>query len=135
MNAEIVTIYLHNPIENMEGVLTDFNKEMIKALHENGCIFIGVKRSGERVIIPWDEVEEPCPEAEILKIPIITHQVFTLVMEPIVEAIAELESSQVKSPIATLSAQKTSNTSKVQAAYQQALDMFKQDFPNGYGDM
>lgn len=134
MAQQYIGYTFHDVGRNIRGELTTFNQEVLKAMHEAGIEFMGITFDGEQVAVPWDEITPPDRSGDTIRIPVISHEVFMMVMEPIVDAIADLESDQVKSPIATLAAKPLANTSKVRAAYQQALDIFKRDFPDGYGD-
>lgn len=58
-----VTHYMaHDPISNTEGVVTEFDQELINRVAESGIIFIAVDESGERSIVEPDDVTKPVNE-------------------------------------------------------------------------
>ncbi len=56
----VITHYMaHDPISNTEGVVTDFDQDLISEASQNGIIFIAVDSNGERSVVPADEVMPP----------------------------------------------------------------------------
>lgn len=56
----VITHYMaHDPISNTEGVVTDFDQELISEASQNGIIFIAVDSNGERSVVPANEVKPP----------------------------------------------------------------------------
>lgn len=49
----------HDPIANIEGVVTDFNPEALALAAENGVIFISVDENGVRDVVNVASVKEP----------------------------------------------------------------------------
>lgn len=49
----------HDPVANIEGVVTDFNPEALTSAAENGIIFIAVDENGAREVVDAASVKEP----------------------------------------------------------------------------
>ena len=49
----------HDPVANIEGVVTDFNPEALALAAENGIIFIAVDENGAREVVDAASVKEP----------------------------------------------------------------------------
>lgn len=131
-DKKVIKYMINDPVNLIESELGNYREEYLKNAHDNGLVFIAVGENGERWMVPWDEVKDPQPEAYSYKIPIISHKLFMDVLEPIVEAIENLESTQKGTPIATLSAKNEKAVSKVRAAYDAAVELFKKDFPEEF---
>lgn len=65
MNEEItdrIEVYLlHNPVENTEGVISEFDTEKLQKAEEEGAVFLALYSSGRRAIVKAAEIVEPEP--------------------------------------------------------------------------
>lgn len=57
--ARISHYMAHDPVANIEGVVTDFNPEALSLAAENGIIFIAVDENGAREVVDAASVKEP----------------------------------------------------------------------------
>lgn len=56
----LITHYMaHDPISNTEGVITDYDSELLSDAAKNGIIFIAVDSNGGRSVVSSDEVKPP----------------------------------------------------------------------------
>lgn len=127
-----IEFYAHDPIGNVEGLVTDFDPEGIQSAALHGILFIGLNQDGTREVVDPADVVDPNPIRE-MKLPIITHQVFMDVLGPIVDAIDKLAMGSEGFPVSTLSLTAEKSISEtVREAYEKAVEGFKADFPDGY---
>ena len=55
-----ITSYIaHDPISNTEGVVAEYDRELLLRASESGVVFIAVDEQGKRSIVSVDEVKEP----------------------------------------------------------------------------
>lgn len=84
--------------------ITNFDKDAIKRMHDNGIEFYAIYDDKTEGKVSWEDVKKPgVLKDEVVKIPVISHNTFMMMMEPMIEAIGVLESGQSAQPIATLS--------------------------------
>lgn len=57
--ARITHFIAHDPITNSEGVVTEYDQELLSRASDSGIVFISVDEQGNRQIVPVDEVKEP----------------------------------------------------------------------------
>lgn len=53
---------LHDPIGNLEGQITEFDQEKLKAAEAAGMVFIAVREDGTREIVKAEDVHEITPQ-------------------------------------------------------------------------
>lgn len=96
--------YVAQDATKRKVVLRDFDKDLLKLLSENGVEFYAYDSPDSCQKVEWYEVEEPKPQPlpDII-IPIISHDTFKAMIEPMISAIGELETTQAVQPVATLS--------------------------------
>lgn len=66
--AKITSYIAHDPISNTEGVVAEYDRELLLRASESGIVFIAVDEQGERSIVSVDEVKEPEPAGGELQI-------------------------------------------------------------------
>lgn len=60
-----ITHYIaHDPVSNSEGIVTEFDPELISRAAESGIVFIAVDADGNRAIVQPDDVKEPAIQDE-----------------------------------------------------------------------
>lgn len=52
---------LHDPVENAEGVISEFDTEKLQKAEEEGAVFLALYSSGRRAIVKAAEIVEPEP--------------------------------------------------------------------------
>lgn len=57
--ARITHFIAHDPITNSEGVVTEYDQELLSRASDSGIVFISVDEQGNRQIVPVGEVKEP----------------------------------------------------------------------------
>lgn len=66
--GKITHYMVHDPISNTEGILTEFDTELISKAADSGIIFIGVDADGNRSVVAASDVKEPENGDEVLRI-------------------------------------------------------------------
>ena len=61
MTEYIEAYMLHDPIGNMEAVIAEYDTEKLKSAEQNGAVFIAVYNTGRREIVKAEDVSEPVP--------------------------------------------------------------------------
>lgn len=56
---EYVAYMIHDPVGNCEGVLTEFDPEILARAAADGMVFIGITEDGERHVVQHDDVVSP----------------------------------------------------------------------------
>lgn len=56
---EYVAYMIHDPVGNCEGVLTEFDTEILARAAADGMVFIGITEDGERHVVQHDDVVSP----------------------------------------------------------------------------
>lgn len=56
----VITHYMaHDPITNTEGVVTEYDQDLLRKAEESGIIFIAVDSNGERSVVKSGDVKPP----------------------------------------------------------------------------
>lgn len=125
---------MRDPVHNVEMTVNGISEGRLRELAEAGMEFYEADEEHLIRKVSWDEVKETNPQPDVIRIPIVTHQAFMQVMDPLIDALGALENHI--QPVAVLSASTDSHGlfSAVKSAYSDVTDTFKRDFPDGYGD-
>lgn len=62
VDTPIVAYMLHDAVNNVEGIVTDFSEESLKKASDAGMQFIAIHGDESRELVPYDEVVEPQPQ-------------------------------------------------------------------------
>lgn len=67
--TEYIEAYiLHDPVANVEGVLADFDPQKLQQAEESGAIFIALYNTGKREVVKAEDITEPEPRANGVKL-------------------------------------------------------------------
>lgn len=64
----IVRYMLHDPVQNVEGVIQDYDVPALEEAERGGCLVIAVGEDGQRSVVPASTVRAPEPMVEGVRI-------------------------------------------------------------------
>lgn len=67
--TEYIEAYmLHDPIGNVEGMVSNFDRDSLQSAEDEGMVFIAVYNTGKREIVKAQDVREPEPMSNGIKL-------------------------------------------------------------------
>ena len=113
----MVSYIVHDAATNIEGYLTDYDREHLEAAAAQGLVFLEVSEDGSRRIVSVDEIDEAKTFDKTL-VPFISYEQWKTVMSPL----AEMMAASMKPALTLLP---NSVSTKVETPYERFLAALK----------
>lgn len=112
---QIIAYILHDAVQNVEGYITNYDKNLLQEAESSGCIIIAERNDGSRQIVKAEDVHEPAPNINGVKL--VKHSYVDNRMKAVCEVFDALAE--------TMPSTKSRDASEGQTAFAEALAALK----------